>query len=474
MASFAAHDRGRRFYVGGMTASRPPDHRAAQGATARRLPRAAASLAAACCLCALPLLPAVTVAAASAADAHGSSTSPGSTGSSGSSGGGSGGAASTQNAAQDTAQNAADSSTSTGSLLSEPGVQVLPQADTPDLPSGISALSWTVSDATTGQVLAAKDAHKQLPPASTLKTLFADTVLPRLPRELSHKVTDADLEGIGAGSSMVGVQAGQTYTVADLWRGVFLASGNDAVHVLAHMNGSVAQTVQQMQAKAKMLGANDTHVVSPDGYDQPGQVSSAYDLAVFGRTGLENRDFAEYCSTKSALFPGGYDAHGSYVTSFGIQNTNRLLSGANGVTEYPGIIGVKNGYTTNAGNTLVAAARRAGRTMIVTVMNPQSGVPQAVYSEAAKLLDWGFAAAGRTTSVGTLNAAPHPADFQAAPAHARLSPAHGEKPTAAAAGTSVSARSAVASPTAWYVGGGLAVVAVASVLVLRRRAGGKP
>ncbi|MEE4542818.1 D-alanyl-D-alanine carboxypeptidase [Streptomyces sp. V4-01] len=449
-----------------MTASRLPHHTAAQGGPARRRTAAstAASIAAACCLCALPLLPALAGTAAAAADAHGSSTSPGSSGSS----------RSGTDTGTGTVHTAADSSGAAGTLLAEPGVHVLPHDGAPALPSGISALSWTVSDATTGQVLAAKDAHKQLPPASTLKTLFADTVLPRLPRELSHKVTDADLEGIGAGSSMVGVQAGQTYTVADLWRGVFLASGNDAVHVLAHLNGSVEQTVQQMQAKAKMLGANDTHVVSPDGYDQPGQVSSAYDLAVFGRTGLQNRDFAEYCSTRTSLFPGGFDAHGSYVTSFGIQNTNRLLSGANGVTPYPGIIGVKNGYTTNAGNTLVAAARRGSRTMLVTVMNPQSGVPQAVYSEAAKLLDWGFAAAGRTTSVGTLNAAPRPSDFQAAPARARLPSGPAQKPAAAAAGTPVAARSTAASPTAWYVGGGLAAVAAASVLVLRRRAGAKP
>ncbi len=186
---------------------------------------------------------------------------------------------------------------------------------------------------------------------------------------------------------------------------MFLASGNDAVHVLAHMNGSVPLTVSQMQAEAKMLGADDTHVVSPDGYDEPGQVSSAYDLAVFARAGLANPDFARYCSTKEAQFPGGYDDRGAYVQSFGIQNTNRLLTGAKGVTPYPGLVGVKNGYTTNAGNTLVAAARKDGRTLIVTVMNPQSGVYNAVYREATELLDWGFSAVGRTSSVGTLNAA---------------------------------------------------------------------
>jgi D-alanyl-D-alanine carboxypeptidase (penicillin-binding protein 5/6) len=290
-------------------------------------------------------------------------------------------------------------------------------------------------------------------------------VLPRFPANATHRVTDADLAGIGAGSSLVGVQARQTYSVADLWRGVFLSSGNDAVHVLAHMNGSVPLTVAQMQAKARMLGANDTHVVSPDGYDMPGQVSSAYDLAVFGRAGLSLRDFATYVSTAEAQFPGGYDAHGKYVKSFGIRNTNRLLTGADGVTRYPGVIGVKNGYTTNAGSTLIAAAKRGDRTLIATVMNPRSGVPQAVYREAGALLDWGFSAAGRTSSVGTLNAAP--ATYEGAFAHTA---AHRERRPAPVPHEPSRADTASASPTTWYVGGALALTAAASVTVLRRRA----
>ncbi|NUS17401.1 MAG: D-alanyl-D-alanine carboxypeptidase [Streptomyces sp.] len=356
-----------------------------------------------------------------------------------------------------------------GPLLAEPGVHVDLEDGAPDLPDGISALSWTVSDARTGQVLAAKSAHRELPPASTLKTLLALTLLPRFPATETHKVTDADLMGIGEGSSLVGVQPGQTYTVADLWRGVFLASGNDAVHVLAHMNGSVALTVSQMQAKAHMLGADDTHVVSPDGYDNPGQVSSAYDLAVFARAGLADHDFATYASTATAQFPGGYDASGAYVDSFGIQNTNRLLTGAQGVHPYPGLVGVKNGYTTNAGNTLIAAARRDGRTLIVTVMNPQSGLPQAVYTEASKLLDWGFAAAGHAASVGTLNAAPTAYHLKSVAAQAPVPARRAPRP--APAEHSSSPRDTT-SARAWYVGGGLAVLAAGSVVLLRRRTGG--
>ncbi|WTJ79936.1 serine hydrolase [Streptomyces sp. NBC_01538] len=284
-------------------------------------------------------------------------------------------------------------------LLYRSGTHARLRAGSPRLPRDVSALSWLVADAGTGEVLAAHNAHRKLPPASTLKTLFALTVLPTLPAGLRHKVTEAELADVGAGSSLVGVEAGRTYRVSDLWRGVFLNSGNDAVHVLAAMSGGWRDTAVRMQAKARSLGARDTHVRSPDGYDTPGQVSSAYDLAVFGRAGLRNADFADYCGTARAGFPDGGGR------SYEIQNTNRLLSGANGVERYRGVIGVKNGYTSNAGNTLVAAARRGGRTLVVTVMNPQEGGGLTVYEEARSLLDWGFRAAGRVDPVGSLVAA---------------------------------------------------------------------
>ncbi|MER8058364.1 MULTISPECIES: serine hydrolase [unclassified Streptomyces] len=280
-------------------------------------------------------------------------------------------------------------------LLYRSGVQVRPRRSAPGLPD-VSALSWLVADAGSGQVLAANEAHRPLPPASTLKTLFALTVLPKLPGTMQHTVRYQELADVAEGSSLVGVEEGHSYRVADLWRGVFLSSGNDAVHVLASLNGGWGTTAQRMQTNARALGALDTHVLSPDGYDTPGQVSSAYDLAVFGREGLRNPDFAAYCSTAQAEFPGD-------GAPYAIENTNRLLTGADGVAPYPGLIGVKNGYTTNAGNTLVAAARRGGRTLEVTVMNPQAGDGFEVYEEARQLLDWGFAADGQVDPVGSLD-----------------------------------------------------------------------
>ncbi|MEU3692670.1 D-alanyl-D-alanine carboxypeptidase family protein [Streptomyces narbonensis] len=278
--------------------------------------------------------------------------------------------------------------------LDRKGTQVQRLPGAPSVPE-VSALSWVVADASSGEVLAARNAHRKLPPASTLKALFALTALPRNHPSEQHTVADSELTGIGAGSSLVGIKEGYTYKVSDLWNGVFLSSGNDAVRVLAAMNGGWESMSRQMQAKARSLGARDTHVVSPDGYDAPGQVSSAYDLAVFGRAGLQDPAFTRYCSTPYADFPAG-------SWSYGIANTNRLLTGADGVARYPGLIGIKNGYTTNAGNTLISAARRGGRTLVVSVMNPQGGGGLTVYEEARSLLDWGFGAAGRVQPVGSL------------------------------------------------------------------------
>ncbi|MFI9542406.1 D-alanyl-D-alanine carboxypeptidase family protein [Streptomyces sp. NPDC052016] len=341
-------------------------------------------------------------------------------------------------------------------LLYRSGTQVRPRRAAPELPD-LSAQSWLVADARSGDVLAASNAHLPLPPASTLKILFALTVLPSLPGGIRHRVADEELTGIGPGSSLVGVAEGRTYEVTDLWRGVFLSSGNDAVRVLAALNGGWHTTAARMQAKARSLGALDTYVLSPDGYDTDGQVSSAYDLSVFGRAGLRNPDFARYCATVEAWFPGRDGG------TFPIVNTNRLLTGANGVAPYPGLIGVKNGYTTEAGHTLVAAARRDGRTLVVTVMNPRAGGGLAVYEEARALLDWGFEARGHVDPVGSLDAL-------------RARPRPGPDPVPAPAAASVDDDEGPGWSEAAVITGGSVVGGTVVALVLwvsRRRPSGR-
>lgn len=274
-----------------------------------------------------------------------------------------------------------------GPRMATPGVQSDLPPGTPALPV-VEGYSWLVADADTGNVLAADNPHWKLPPASTLKMLFANTVMSRVDRAATHTVTVQELNLVGEGSSLVGIKENETYKVEDLWRGVFLRSGNDAVHVLCAMNGGVPATVSQMNERAGQLRAGDTHVVSPDGYDAPGQVSSAYDLALFAREGLRDPDFRSYAATSTADFPG------LKGEKFQIQNTNTMLG------TYPGMIGVKNGYTTNAGTTFVGAAQRGGHTLIVSIMHVDGKTK--TYEQTGRLLDWGFAALAGAKPVGVL------------------------------------------------------------------------
>ncbi|WP_338057977.1 D-alanyl-D-alanine carboxypeptidase family protein [Streptomyces dangxiongensis] len=351
-------------------------------------------------------------------------------------------------------------STLGGVRLGQPGTQVNLAPGVPVLPKDLTARSWIVSDAESGEVLAAHNAHWRLPPASTLKMLFADTVLPRFPKGTRHTVVTSDLAGMGVGSSVVGMREGHSYTVHDLWLGVFLRSGNDAVRTLSAMSGGVAQTVRDMQEHAGELQALDTHVVSPDGYDAPGQVSSAYDLTLFARSGLQKKDFREYCSTVRATF-------GSAT----IQNTNRLLSGDTDVPVYPGIAGVKNGNTTHAGATLTAVAERGGKVLLVTVMNPEKHEHNEVYKEGAKLLDWGFRAAGKVNAVGELvppkSAVPASGqpDAGASPAQAAGTGGSGSRPVASAPTGSGAGGAGVALAVA----GGLLVLLCGGVFLVNRR-----
>ncbi|PWK61876.1 D-alanyl-D-alanine carboxypeptidase (penicillin-binding protein 5/6) [Streptomyces sp. CG 926] len=349
-------------------------------------------------------------------------------------------------------------STVGGSLLGQPGTQVNLLPGAPALPANLTGRSWIVADAESGEVLAAHNAHWQLPPASTMKMLFADTVLPTLPKDQVHQVTDKDMEGVGPGSSMVGVKEHLEYSVHDLWLGVFLKSGNDAVHVLSAMNGGIDKTVKDMQAHAEELQALDTHVVSPDGYDAPGQVSSAYDLTLFARSGLQKQDFREYCGTVSAKFPGLQEP-GKPREYFEIANTNRLLTGASGITPYKGMAGVKNGNTSMAGATFTGVAQQGSRKLLVTVMNPDGGGANLVYEQTAALLDWGFAAAGKVKPVGEL-VSPKSAD---ASSHGSPAQSHENDPSAAGKDAGGGAG------TALGVAGGVLAVLAGGAFVINRR-----
>ncbi|GLW05490.1 hypothetical protein Misp01_06200 [Microtetraspora sp. NBRC 13810] len=280
-----------------------------------------------------------------------------------------------------------------GALLGARGI-VAPEGI--KAPPKTGAKAYVVADAETGQVLAAKDPHGHYLPASTLKTLTALTLIPKLDKD--EKVRPSRNAANQEGSA-VGISVKGTYRVEDLFRALMMSSGNDAAMALAEANGSLAQTMKDMNAEAKRLQALDTVARTPSGLDLPGQRSSAYDLALIARAGLANADFRRYVSMKSAKFPApkGY---------YEISNHNKLLF------RYKGMIGVKNGWTSKAMGSFVGAAKRDGHTIIVAIMRHDGYF----WDEVADLLDWGFAARGRATPVGQLvDPLPDPAVQATAP-----------------------------------------------------------
>ncbi|OLE27221.1 MAG: hypothetical protein AUG49_05985 [Catenulispora sp. 13_1_20CM_3_70_7] len=255
----------------------------------------------------------------------------------------------------------------------------------------VQAGAFVLADAVTGAVLAERAPHQRLRPASTLKVLTALALLPKLDPAAVHLAVPDDIAALAKdepGASAVGVKPGLSYRVSDLWNGVFLRSGNDAVATLARMAGGVPATVDLMRQTAERLHADDTTVVNADGYDADGQLSSAYDLALMARAGLRDPGFRAYCSLQRARFPSVDN------TTYEIDNENRLLG------KYQGMIGVKNGYTSLAHHTFVGAAERNGRTLVVSVFDAGPDI----YQQTAKLLDWGFGVAAGVPGVDQLTA----------------------------------------------------------------------
>ena len=282
--------------------------------------------------------------------------------------------------------------TAPASVPAVPGAPTAPTLSTPaapPVPADITVGAFIVADASNGAVLAERAPHQQLRPASTLKVLTALALMPRLDPAAVHVAVPDDIATLATaepGASAVGVKPGLAYRVSDLWNGVFLRSGNDAIATLAHIAGGVPTTLDLMRQTAKALHATDTVVVNADGYDADGQVSSAYDLALMARAGLADPGFRSYCSMLKAQFPG---VNGK---TYELDSENHLLG------KYPGMIGVKNGYTSLAHHTFVGAAERNGRTLIVTMVNAGPDI----YQQTAKLLDWGFATPSAASSVDQL------------------------------------------------------------------------
>ena len=271
-----------------------------------------------------------------------------------------------------------------GAQLSGRGVLVnFPSRAVPRLPK-IKASAWVIADAGTGQVLAAKDPHGWYRPASTLKVLTAISLIPALN---PNATVVASKQATTVSPNIVGLMRGHSYKVSDLFTALLTISANDAAMALAQATGSLSQGMAVINAEARHLQADDTVAVTPNGLDAPGQHTSAYDLALFARQGLQMPAFLKYDQTTSGQF------RISKKKSVGLWNQNTLLA------TYPGALGGKIGWTSAAGATYVGMARRHGVTLIVSLLH----CPALTEITAGKsLLNWGFAVDGKVRPVGTL------------------------------------------------------------------------
>ena len=224
-----------------------------------------------------------------------------------------------------------------------------------------------------GNLLYGLNEHTQLPPASLTKIATALVAADSKPmNEVVNVLVDGGALSIETGATVMGLKPGQQMTMYDLLNGLILRSGNDAALTIAHaVAGNEAKFVEMMNAKVASLGLHDTHFVNSHGLDTPNHYGSAYDIAVLGRELLHNQSLSDI--VQSQTYTPNWD--GGELT-----NINLLL------TNYPGAIGIKTGYTDLAGMTIVGGADRNGRRILVSVMQSSD-----VYVDAMALLDWAFA-----------------------------------------------------------------------------------
>ena len=306
-----------------------------------------------------------------------------------------------------------------GAQLSGRGVLVnYPSRAVPRLPK-IKASAWVIADAGTGQVLAAKDPHGWYRPASTLKVLTAISLIPALN---PNAMVVASKQATTVSPNIVGLLRGHSYKVSDLFTALLTISANDAAMALAQATGSLSQGMAVINAEARHLQADDTVAVTPNGLDAPGQHTSAYDLALFARQGLQMPAFLKYDQTTSGQF------RISKKKSVGLWNQNSLLA------TYPGALGGKIGWTSAAGATYVGMARRHGVTLIVSLLH----CPALTEIKAGKsLLNWGFAVDGKVRPVGTLVGPKQPPAATPAPSRPAVTAERADRAQSVGSGPSV-------------------------------------
>jgi D-alanyl-D-alanine carboxypeptidase (penicillin-binding protein 5/6) len=261
-----------------------------------------------------------------------------------------------------------------GSLSPFPQVLRTPASAT-EFPS-VSAQAALLADLGSGRVLFQKSANRPRPIASLTKIMTALVVLERTHLDDRVAVDPRavfDRKDFGA-TSTLGLRAGERVSVEDLLYGLLLASANDAAVALAiHVAGNEDAFVALMNRKARRLGLDRTHFASSSGLDDRGRSTPA-DLLGLVEAAYREPVFRTITGTRFHTITSAHRRDRR------IQNRNVLL------WLYPGAFGTKTGSTAEAGNCLVASARRGGRRLVAIILH----APDEAFSDAASLLNYGF------------------------------------------------------------------------------------
>jgi len=250
-------------------------------------------------------------------------------------------------------------------------------------PAWLEARSAIVLDSRTGEPLFERASDRRMYPASTTKVLTAIVAIEsgRLDETVTIQASDVRVP-----PSSIGLRAGERITLRDLVYGLLLRSGNDAAMAIArHVGGTRPEFYAMMNAKAVELGCSSSHFTNPHGLPDRNHFTTARDLGRIMVHAMKNDEFRIVTGTKR------YVSKSSQRTRV-LQNKNKLLR------TYPGATGGKPGYTVAAQQTLVAAAKRSDRELVVVCLH---SVGRALWSDAAHLLDFGFdrVGAGRAGTV---------------------------------------------------------------------------
>lgn len=224
-----------------------------------------------------------------------------------------------------------------------------------ELPA-VSAKACIVMEATTREVFFSQNADEHLPMASTTKIMTTLLCLESGDLDTPFPV---DNNAIQVEGSSMGLVKDDIVTKRALCYGMLLPSGNDAAGATAvKLAGSLSAFADLMNERAAQLGMQNTHFVTPSGLHDEQHYSTAYDMAILTATALQNPDFREICGQATAKVTFGNPPYDRWL-----KNSNKLL------TQCEGVIGVKTGFTDEAGRCLVSACQRNDMTLICVTLN---------------------------------------------------------------------------------------------------------